>query len=557
MTEIVRWLLGTTPLLTFQLLLVLLIGQAVRKHFGARLAYQLWAFPLAWLLSSWVINTMSNQWLQSTLQVESFQFPQVSELLSTSSIMVLPMMDYPAAEDILWKTLSWLWLAGFASAFLIFVSRASQFQEYFNTQGKRCTSERIRRMASAAGFPKTLPIVLLEKGSSPALYGVVEHCLFLPEDFLSRYSKGQQVAVLSHEHVHYRRKDNPLNFLAQLLCMVFWFNPVIHLAYRSYRLDQEISCDHLVLAGATPKRRLDYAEALFCSVSGRQYQALGVSSWGGGFLKYRTRMLNSAHLVVASKRAKATFLTSMLIVGTLASSAIHSNEHRAPKLLDSELLPESLRETLTRLSQLRANPASPQPIKFEYGDDHALFDSEYLIFIVDTSSEAIDSNNWHSLINRISELPSQYKNLQGLQVLSGEGDYLNTALERQWITYDPETLQNIHRDLLSWENKSSGSPVEGIREAVNNLVAPGQSVSVYVIGNNLGHPVAQTASEIDQIMSRASISPEDVKFHTLMIPTYMFDNSSRGNQTSAYNYLSLMYGISQGSGGTFELYGIY
>lgn len=555
--KLVQWLLDFTPLFTAQLLLILLVRKPVQQKFGPVAAYQLWLLPIAWFSSIWILNSISGQLLENTLNNHALHVPPVSELLTASSVIIQPVVAIPVEPDALWQLVTRIWLTGLALTFTAFVISATGFQEYFNKEGKRCTSGQIRKLVVNAGFPETLPVVMLGKNSSPALYGVVEHCLLLPDDFLVRFNEEQRKAVLAHEHVHYLRKDNPLNFLAQSLRMLFWFNPLIYFAYRRYRFDQELSCDSCVLQGSNNQQRRHYAEALLCSLSGRKYDALGLSSWNGRkFLKQRTQMLASCHIVIASTKAKIILLSGLLLLGTLGSSLIRSQEPVARQFLNAEIIPPSLLDSLAEVIATRGKE-SPQPVRLRYDEGQIPADSEYLVFVVDASASLINSPNWDSTIGRLRDIVAQYKNLRGIQVINDTGDYLNNELSQQWVNYDSEAFQSLYVSMSDWRPLSKGSPVEGIREAVTNLIKPGQKVSLYVIGDNLSQPIEGAASEIDRILAASSIQTSDIRIHTLMIPTFILGNSSQKDQENAYKYLSLMYGISQRNGGTFELYGIY
>ncbi|MFX5602942.1 M56 family metallopeptidase, partial [Acinetobacter baumannii] len=61
--------------------------------------------------------------------------------------------------------------------------------------------------------------------------------------------------VLRHEQIHLQRRDVCMNTLFALAQCLFWFNPLIHVAGRCFRLDQELACDALVIRHAPESRR--------------------------------------------------------------------------------------------------------------------------------------------------------------------------------------------------------------------------------------------------------------------------------------------------------------
>ncbi len=95
----------------------------------------------------------------------------------------------------------------------------------------------------------------------PALVGALRPRIVLPADFEIRYDTDQQSLILAHERCHLRRGDAQFTLLACAIRCVFWFNPLVHLAWTRFRFDQELSCDAEVLRDR-PDARRRYAEAM-------------------------------------------------------------------------------------------------------------------------------------------------------------------------------------------------------------------------------------------------------------------------------------------------------
>lgn len=95
----------------------------------------------------------------------------------------------------------------------------------------------------------------------PAVIGLLRPRIVLPADFDERYDARQRHLILAHERCHLERGDLHLNLLVCALRCVYWFNPLIHLAARHLRFDQELSCDAAVLRHH-PNSRRAYADAI-------------------------------------------------------------------------------------------------------------------------------------------------------------------------------------------------------------------------------------------------------------------------------------------------------
>lgn len=88
--------------------------------------------------------------------------------------------------------------------------------------------------------------------------------IVLPRDFGARFSTAEQALVLAHERQHLDRLDPIVNAATMGLRAVNWFNPLVHIAARALRIDQELACDAAVLARHSGMHRI-YAEAMLKS----------------------------------------------------------------------------------------------------------------------------------------------------------------------------------------------------------------------------------------------------------------------------------------------------
>ncbi|PRO68395.1 M56 family metallopeptidase [Alteromonas gracilis] len=100
------------------------------------------------------------------------------------------------------------------------------------------------------------------KAPMPMLFGFIKPKVLIPFSFKSTFSVKQQALVLEHENVHRKHCDHLWNTLALILAILFWFNPLVWLALKSFRINQELACDNAVLKDKTDKEKLTYAKAL-------------------------------------------------------------------------------------------------------------------------------------------------------------------------------------------------------------------------------------------------------------------------------------------------------
>lgn len=101
---------------------------------------------------------------------------------------------------------------------------------------------RLRRRVRVS-LPVQDHIYLCDAISSPFILGVVKPRIYLP----SGLDEVQRQNVLSHERAHLARRDHWWKPLGFALLAVYWFNPVLWLAYALLCRDIELACDERVI----------------------------------------------------------------------------------------------------------------------------------------------------------------------------------------------------------------------------------------------------------------------------------------------------------------------
>ena len=109
-------------------------------------------------------------------------------------------------------------------------------------------------------------IYLCDDIQAPFILGVVRPRIYLP----SGLSAETEAHVIAHELAHLKRRDQLWKPLGFLLLSVYWFHPLIWLAYILLCRDIELACDERVIRGMEKGDMLSYSEALYsCSAPRR------------------------------------------------------------------------------------------------------------------------------------------------------------------------------------------------------------------------------------------------------------------------------------------------
>jgi beta-lactamase regulating signal transducer with metallopeptidase domain len=157
-----------------------------------------------------------------------------------------------------------LWLIG--AALLTFRLVASVFKTARERQASEPVSERIQDLANIAAHLLDLrqPVIVLQSNdpdgiSVPVTWGLTHPTILLPSQ-AEDWSDGCICSALMHEMAHIKRYDWSIQTLAQVLCVIHWFNPLAWQVANQVRSESESATDDIVLAsGLSPA---DYAQSL-------------------------------------------------------------------------------------------------------------------------------------------------------------------------------------------------------------------------------------------------------------------------------------------------------
>ncbi len=148
-----------------------------------------------------------------------------------------------------------------------------------------------------------------DKIATPFILGVFRPRIYLP----SGMAQGDSEYVITHEKYHIKRRDHLWKPLGFLILSVYWFNPILWLAYVLLCKDIELACDEKVIEELGTENKKAYAETLInCSVQRRLISACPVA-FGETDVKNRIKSILSY-----KKPALWIIIISLLISGAVA-----------------------------------------------------------------------------------------------------------------------------------------------------------------------------------------------------------------------------------------------
>lgn len=188
-----------------------------------------------------------------------YSVPSVVEPRPTTAPAPLPLSSF----DIHLAALA-AWLAGALTILAAALLRQRRFNQHLATRSLATDphlTSLIAHLASQVRVP-TPQIVLMPAGTTPAMVGLRQPKLLLPEDWHTHFDERSLRHVLLHELLHVRHRDLLWNWAATAVQALHWFNPLVWFVVSRFQADRELRCDAGALATLSPSERLDYGHTL-------------------------------------------------------------------------------------------------------------------------------------------------------------------------------------------------------------------------------------------------------------------------------------------------------
>ena len=171
----------------------------------------------------------------------------LAEVLPMAPAAVTPVQGAQAGPG-LWEVLPWLWLAGALAM-----------------AGWGCLAYIRLRRRLLESAPLDGNVYLADAVASPFVLGLLRPRLYLPSDL----SAQARPYVLAHERCHIRHGDPVAKALAWAALCLYWFHPLVWLAFAAAMEDMEMRCDEAALRALGAEARADYCASLLSLAGGR------------------------------------------------------------------------------------------------------------------------------------------------------------------------------------------------------------------------------------------------------------------------------------------------
>ncbi|MBV8804652.1 MAG: hypothetical protein JO042_06385, partial [Sinobacteraceae bacterium] len=145
-------------------------------------------------------------------------------------------------------------------------------------------------------------------------------------------------------------------------------------------------------------------------------------------------------------------------------------------------------------------------------------DSEYVIFVIDTSS-SMTSAHWDVNLAIINEILSMYPHVKGLQVMNDQGTYMFPNEKGRWLEDTPARRNEIRTVARHWRAFSQSNPVPGMEEAIRTYWSVDRRVSVFVLGDEFtGDSIQAALDSIGTLNKPDANGRRAVRIHAIGFP---------------------------------------
>lgn len=204
--------------------------------------------------------------------------------------------------------------------------------------------------------------------STPFVIGIVRPKIYIPFNL----SEQEREYILKHEQYHIRRKDQIIKICAYILCVIYWFQPLIWFAYFVMIRDMEMSCDEYVLKNSKSDIRAAYSTSLLKLATKTGDFNAGLPAFGESDI--RKRVKNIMKFNAKKKWVSVVAAIAVVIVGVscLTKAAVKTDANKPDKIIAEKKI-------------------GPDNNKMTYGDK------------IDSNIKAADTSNNEKAINNIKD----------------------------------------------------------------------------------------------------------------------------------------------------------
>ena len=301
---------------------------------------------------------------------------------------------------------------------------------------------RLRRLVDDAVLLKD-NIYQSERAGTAFILGVVRPRIYVPYGL----SLNELYMSISHEKAHISRRDHLVKPLGFIIAAVYWFNPLVWLAYILLCRDIELACDEKVIKKIGYDKKKDYSQALLNLSIPKKYISACPVAFGEVGINERIK-----NVLTMKKGKKIIIAVAVAICAVLAicfltyPKKIKNNSGDVAEVQASEETAEEIEEATTEETTTETNSSEnvvecfpvigSGTITRQFSEDHQSVDiaaeeGTAIVSVYDGTVEEVGSNEeegYYIIIKNEKGCTVKYSHLKDEPNVS-KGDKVNTNEE--------------------------------------------------------------------------------------------------------------------------------
>lgn len=233
----------------------------------------------------------------------------------------------PSLPDFLNIVITGTWMAG------VFVLSVLTIQAWLKIKDIKSSTSEVKNKEVLLLFEQCKQDLDISRnihvGESPLVksamtFGLFKTYVVLPTHFKEWMSMKDIKYIFLHELNHYKSKDILTNYLIVVFQILYWFNPLVWVAFREMRLDREIACDNAVLDSLDKHSYVEYGNTII-NVADKVSQPgsfILANQLNGSKKQIKKRIEKIASFTTESKLLKRKSIAIFMLVGGFVASQV-------------------------------------------------------------------------------------------------------------------------------------------------------------------------------------------------------------------------------------------
>lgn len=158
----------------------------------------------------------------------------------------------------LWRLFLWIWVGGAVIKACYIVYNQWRWEHLLDTLPHSKYMPVLRTLLAEKNILKSIQLIEFPINIIPSVVGLRTPKIVVPDNL----SDKDLYYILLHELEHYQSGDLYLIALSQLLCIIYWWNPLLYLLNHLLKKMIEFRVDSKVVENLDEEQRLDYSQAI-------------------------------------------------------------------------------------------------------------------------------------------------------------------------------------------------------------------------------------------------------------------------------------------------------